>query len=207
MGIKLAILSVWTPKNILCSQLDNVYALTISALKDLLRTYGVIDQVSNRDMAEESNSTNLSRRRDAMTREHFILVRALIDAVGEERAVKLGRETLFKVGERLGKEARQKLGVGNDMGDLFKAAKILYRVLGINFRVEEIRDKDAVLIVDHCELAKNYSELTCRVLSATDEGVLKGLNPNVEMKFERHLTGGCDTCIAKITLANRKTEV
>ena len=137
-----------------------------------------------------------------MAKRHNVLVNALAEALGREAAVKVAREALFKVGLQLGSQNRSKLGVGDSQGDLVKAAKIMYNILGISFNVEWLGPKHAILTVDQCTLAQNYSELTCEVLSATDEGVVQGLNPNMSMKFEKRITCGCKVCTAKIERRN-----
>jgi hypothetical protein len=88
--------------------------------------------------------------------------------------------------------------VGESREDLIRAAKILYRVLGIDFQFELHNSKDATIIVDECALSKKYSELTCKVLSATDEGVIKGLQPSCSMNFTEFMTSGCSKCRASI---------
>ena len=120
-----------------------------------------------------------------MAQTHAKLVEALEAAVGHDKAVALGRESLFSVGVNLGKQTRSKLGVGDNPKDLIKAAKILYRILGIEFHLEWLDESNAVAIINRCALAEQYSKLTCEVLSATDEGVIKGLQPNVTMQFQR----------------------
>ncbi len=126
------------------------------------------------------------------------LVEALEAAIGREEAIRLGREALFLVGQDIGKKTRIKLGVSDNPADLPKAAKILYRVLGIDFHLERINNSRAQAIIDRCALAEQYSKLTCQVLSATDEGVIKGLQPNVTMKFKEYMTSGCKNCKADI---------
>jgi hypothetical protein len=105
---------------------------------------------------------------------------------------------LFLVGQRLGIETRVKLGVGDNPKDLERAAKILYRVLGIEFHLQWLDGKNANAIIDRCALAQKYSVLTCEVLSATDEGVINGLQPNVTMKFKEYMTSGCKNCRAEL---------
>ena len=105
---------------------------------------------------------------------------------------------MFSVGVKLGKQTRSKLGVSDNPKDLTKAAKILYRVLGIEFHLEWLDNSNAKAIINRCALAEQYSKLTCEVLSATDEGVIKGLQPNVTMKFEEYMTSGCKNCRADI---------
>jgi len=132
------------------------------------------------------------------------LVETLASAIGHEEAVNLGREALFMVGQNLGKQARSRLGVGDSPNDLTKAAKILYRVLGIEFHLQWHDQSNATVIIDKCALAQQYSELTCEVLSATDEGVIKGLQPNLTMKFSKYMTSGCKNCRADINLNGKE---
>ena len=139
-----------------------------------------------------------------MATRHRELVEELEAALGHEEAVRLGREALFGVGESLGKRTRQMLGVGDNPRDLTQAAEILYRVLGIKFHLNWLGDSSAELIVDECALAKQYTKLTCEVLCATDEGVIKGLQPNCSMKFKMYMTGGCEKCHADITFGKKE---
>ena len=111
----------------------------------------------------------------------------------------------FWWGKNLGKKARNSLGVGDSPNDLSKAAKILYRVLGIDFHLEWHDQSSATVIIDHCALAQQYSKLTCEVLSATDEGVIKGLQPNLTMKFKEYMTSGCKNCWADIKFNGKET--
>lgn len=200
MGVKLSLLSWWTPKFVISRELDNVEALTIQALKETLRIHAPNTSIKAPQAMVMLES--IDEKRAAMAKRHNVLVDALAEALGREAAVKVAREALFKVGVQLGNQNRSKLGVGDSQGDLVKAAKIMYNILGISFSVEWLGPKHAILTVDRCALAQNYSELTCEVLSATDEGVVQGLNPNMSMKFEKRITGGCKVCTAKIDRRN-----
>jgi len=196
MGAKLAFLSWWTPKFIISRELDAISIVTNQALQETLRANVPDFQVAAVD--DRQSFRNLYEKRAAMTRRHNVLVEALVAALGEDTAVKVGREALFKVGVELGTRNRNRLGVGDSEEDLVRAAQIMYHVLGIDFDVEWIGPNQAILTVKRCVLAENYSEVTCEVLSATDEGVVKGLNPNMSMKFEKRITSGCKVCVAKI---------
>ncbi len=193
MGLRLTFLGWWTPKQVIYHELDRVASMTTDALKETIRNNTSV-QVSG-DQLHLSGS--LTQRRAAMARLHNSLVATLVDALGEDQAVELGREALFKVGKSLGDESRRRLGVQSPY-DLVKAATILYRVLGIEFRVTWIDNLNATLTVHHCALAEEYRELTCRILSAADEGVVNGLVPNASMQFKDKLTGGCPSCTAEI---------
>jgi hypothetical protein len=197
LGLRLLFLSWWTPKYIIYRELVHVDALTSDALEALLSKYST----NNKDEKPKKEITfkgSIEQRRDAMALKHANLVNSLVEVLGKEEAIRLGREAMFKIGEKLGKETCQKLGVGKSLKDLTKAAKILYRILGIEFEVELQNSANAVLIVNRCALAANYSELTCQILSATDEGTIKGLNQNMKMAFTKKMTSGLPECKAKI---------
>jgi hypothetical protein len=197
MGLKLTLLSWWTPNFVVNRMLDQVSALTAAALESL-----PVSLPSNvYDIAHSSavqDSGTVAEKRLAMAKQHVRLVEALVFALGQDAALNLGREALFEVGTRLGGDVRAMLGVGDSPGDLIRAAKVLYRVLGIEFTVQWTVDETATLFVNRCALSKEYSQLTCMVLSATDEGVMQGLNPNARMQFKERITDGCPKCKADI---------
>ncbi len=147
---------------------------------------------------------SIQERRAAMAQTQAKLVETLVTLIGHEEAVRHGREALFLVGQNLGKEARSRLGVGDSPTDLSKAAKILYRVLGIEFHLNWHDQSSATVIIDKCALAQKYSKLTCEVLSATDEGVINGLHPNLTMRFKEYMTSGCKNCFADIKLNGKE---
>ena len=198
LGVRLRFLSWWTPKYIIYRELCRVDTLTTDTLERLLNKYSPNKEDKSRN--NSSSGKSIEKRRDAMTVRHTKLVKRLAEVLGKEEAIRLGREAMFKVGEELGSETRQRLGVGRNLKDMIKAAKILYRDLGIEFDVELQNPKTATLIVNRCALAANYSELTCQVLSATDEGTIRGLNQNMSMTFTQKITGGQPKCKATITL-------
>jgi predicted ArsR family transcriptional regulator len=198
-GARLLFLSWWTPKSIIKRELAHVNAITTNALEALVNKYSP-NSKGEISKKEAVSGGNLKQRRDAMSLKHAKLVDSLVEVLGKEEAIRLGREAMFKIGEKLGNETCQKLGVGESLQDLIRAAKILYRILGIEFEVEIQSPSTATLIINRCALAANYSELTCQVLSATDEGTIRGLNKNMNMTFTEKITGDQPRCRAKITL-------
>jgi hypothetical protein len=193
MGLRLQLLYWWTPNFVIKRELGNLSDRTIDALQRLLTTYTFLTP-NNQSLA----SKDVKIQRIAMAQTHAQMVEALAAAVGHDKAVALGREALFAVGVELGKQTQSKLGVGNNSNDLLKASKILYRILGIDFHIEWIDQTKAVAVIEHCALSEKYSKLTCEILSATDEGVIAGLQPNVEMNFQEYITGGCPNCRASL---------
>ncbi len=207
MTVKLRLLSIWTPRRILIRELDRVAALTTGALDGLLR-----ERAPGRRVADIPLGGSLEERRAAMAANQRARVAALVEALGAEEAVRAGREALFPVGERLGREARGRLGVGDGFGDLVRAAKVLYRVLGINFDIaregpgagtesEPESEPGATLLVDRCALSEHYTREACLILSAADEGVVRGLNPAMGMEFRERITEGAPKCVAQLRLS------
>ena len=200
MGLRLSLLYLWTPNYLISRELKQLNSQTTGALTSLLSTYapqqGTVEE-------KPKNVKDVKAQRAQMAQTHARLVEALEAAVGHDRAVALGRESLFNVGLALGKQTRSKLGVGDSQRDLIKASKILYRVLGISFHIDWIDESNAIAVIEHCALSEQYSKLTCEVLCATDEGVITGLQPNVKMRFTQFITGGCQNCRANL---NFKTE-
>ena len=197
MGFRLILLNWWTPNYIISKELDRIFKLTTNALKSLLEIHApnAFTKIAKETALPRGD---VAHKRSSMAKTHALLVEALSEAVGRDQAVNLGRKALFEVGKRLGKETRGKLGIGDSQNDLIRAAKILYHVLGIDFNVEWHGKTSGTLIVDRCAMAKEYSELTCLVLSATDEGVIRGLESNVSMVFKERMTSGCGKCTAQI---------
>jgi predicted ArsR family transcriptional regulator len=200
LGLRLSLLYLWTPNYVIRRELSNLSEQTTGALTSLLADYVPAKAL----IADEPQTVkSVSEQRANMAQTHAKLIEALEAAVGHDKAVALGRESLFNVGLALGKQIRSKLGVGDSQSDLIKASKILYRVLGISFHIEWQDETHAVAVIEHCALSEQYSKLTCEVLCATDEGVITGLQPNVKMRFTQYITEGCQNCRANL---NFKTE-
>lgn len=189
MGLKLNLIYLWTPGFIIRRELANVSEQTTRAVEALV---GASSQSNTRP------TVTINEQRANMAKIHARLVDQLKANVGEAQAIRIGREALFSVGENLGRQVRHKLSVGDNPKDLVKAAKILYRILGIDFTIEWVDESNAVAVINHCALSEHYSELTCKIFSATDEGVMKGLQPNAKMQFKEYLTSGCKNCKAEI---------
>jgi len=197
-SLKLRMASAWLPAWSVKGELGRVSQLTTDALVSVLQRAAPAS-VSAVSQSLRPLAGSVEECRAAMALNHNRVVDALVDAVGEEYAITLGRRALYSAGLNIGEESRTRLGVGNGMEDLIMAAQVLYRVLGITFIVRE-GDNGLMMVVQRCALSKWYSERTCKVLSAADEGVIRGLNHRVGMKFEQMITSGCPACLARIWL-------
>ncbi len=196
MSIRLKIASLWLPDFILKKELDNVAKNTIDGLNSVMEKYTPwkMEKIIKED---EVLTGTIEERRAIMAKAHNNRIKALIEELGYENAVQIARGAMFEVGYGLGQEARRKLGVGNDFKDLELAARILYKILGIEFKLEN-ESGNVIMIVNRCALSKYYSSETCMILSATDEGMVRGLNGNMSMEFKERITEGASECIACI---------
>jgi len=195
-SLRLRMASTWLPEWEVKVELERVSQLTTNALVSLLGETAP-GSASSAIPVLKPLVGSIDDCRAAMASNHNLLVDSLVDVVGERDAISLGREALYAVGLIIGGGARTRLGVGDGMEDLIMAARVMYRVLGITFLVRGGND-GFVMVVQRCALSNWYSERTCKVLSATDEGVLRGLNPRVGMRFDQTITSGCPTCLARI---------
>lgn len=197
MSIRLKIASIWLPDFILKKELDKVAINTIDGLNDVLKQYAPekMEEINRKD---EVLKGTMEERRASMAIAHNKRVMTLIKELGYENAIKIGRKAMFKVGYKLGQEASMKLGVGNNFRDLELAARVFYKILGIEFKIEN-KGGNLVMVVSRCVLSKYYSPEACMVLSAADEGVVRGLNEDIGMKFKERITDGSSECIACIS--------
>jgi hypothetical protein len=182
--------------------LDEVESQTLAALDALLRERAPGAAIGPAVRTAASRRT-LAERRAAMTIAQNERVRALVEALGRDEAIRAGREALFPAGVRLGTGAREQLGVGDTDGDLERAARLLYKALGIDFTLEHRADGTMTMHVHRCALAGHYMPEACEILSAADEGVVAGLSPKHSMRFEERMTTGNAECRARITEAGK----
>lgn len=207
MGLRLRILSWWTPGWFLKKSLDDLADSTINGLEKVLNEYYAseseakkLNESSTFHGSKTALKGNWEGKRREMAAAHNELVETLMKTIGPDKAISRGREAMFQEGLFLGRRFKKILGVGDGLEDLITAARIMYTVLGIDFVVGENGNDEMVMVVNHCSLADNYNSNTCRILSAADEGVVQGLNPNIQMRFVKRITQGHDHCLAYLKI-------
>jgi hypothetical protein len=193
MGIKLRIITAWTPKFLIKQELKKTHTITNNYLDQLIIEHG------GSPPQHENLKGNLDNRRKIMAMSHNRRVNLLMDLLGESRAMEEGREKMFEVGLILGQRAKNVLGVGENVENTIKAAKIIYKILGIEFSTEN-KDGNITLWINSCALSQYYTSQTCNILSYIDKGVLKGLNKNMNLKFVEKITSGSKRCKACINI-------
>jgi hypothetical protein len=206
MNFKLFLLSIWIPKYFLKKELNHLAEITLNQLDNLLKIHCPTTYQQITKLKFPLNG-NLEEIRLKMAQAHNIRVNALSNVLGPEETVQIARPLMFKTGYELGLDIKTRLGLKEDLNDLIKAAHILYQVLGIDFEFHEgdgctPPNLKSCIIINRCSLAHYYLPLTCQVLSGADEGVVSGLNSQVEMIFKEKITEGASACIAAIELKN-----
>jgi len=182
------------PEYLLIPEIDRISKMTLDCLNQLLENYSI----NEKNVIEEVLiKGKLSQRRSIMATAQNIRIKRLIESIGYMEASEISRKALFKVGLTLGREAHERLNVNDSLTDLSSAARILYRVLGIEFYIT-VDDNKIFLTVEKCALAEYYTIETCKIISAVDEGVVQGLNHNYNMIFTEWMTGDCNECRACI---------
>jgi len=197
MSLKLRLASIWTPQGARLSMLARVERATTAALDALVAKHAP-GKVAGLKVAGAGSGGGLEQRRAAMASAHNARVKALVESIGRDGAIRAGREALFPVGKLLGEEARRELSAGDGPDDMERAARVLYRALGIDFTLERVPGGTMLMRVHRCALAAHYSPEACEILSAADEGVVAGLSPDYAMAFERRMTAGPKECLARI---------
>jgi hypothetical protein len=100
--------------------------------------------------------------------------------------------------ERVGRRVRLALGVRSTR-DALDIARRLYRLIGIDLA----GDEQGHIVVTRCSFATRYSPAVCRVMSASDAGLLAGLTDGHRLSFDERITDGALACRATLVAEGR----
>jgi hypothetical protein len=199
MSLRLRLASLWMPRFIMAREVERIRSSTNASLDALLA-----EHVPDVSMGErEGVISGLAERRSVMARGHERRIMALVKGVGRERAISLGREALLRTGMEFGKDAKERLGVNETKDDLIRAARVLYRILGIEFMIVAGPEGERIEVT-RCAISLHYSPETCAVLSAVDEGAISGMSPKASMRFQKYITDGSTRCVAMIDFGEER---
>jgi hypothetical protein len=81
-----------------------------------------------------------------------------------------------------------------DAEDAMKLAKLVYRILKIEFA----GDRTGEVRIRRCFFSSFYSGEVCRILSSLDEGLLEGLSGGT-FRFSQRITEGHEYCLAHLS--------
>jgi len=111
------------------------------------------------------------------------------------------KNRLFECGCQMGAELRRMLRVRTRQ-DVVDAARILYRLLSIDFRGEE----GDGFSIKQCSFSTFYTDDVCKIISSLDEGLIAGLSDGAELRFLNMMTEGHDRCSGSITFKGTTDE-
>jgi hypothetical protein len=104
-------------------------------------------------------------------------------------------ERLFQVACRYGRALRRAFGV-KSVSDVMAAARIIYRLLGVDFA----GDAGGDILVRRCSFSTRYTPEVCAVMSALDAGLLAGLSAGGQLSFSQRISAGFPCCRARLLL-------
>jgi hypothetical protein len=101
------------------------------------------------------------------------------------------KESLYTNAFKLGETFRKRFRV-RSMEDVMALGRVLYRVMGIDFRGTARGD----VVISECFFSRYYSVPVCGIVSSLDKGLLAGLSGGGELKFFQRITENRDSCRA-----------
>jgi hypothetical protein len=130
---------------------------------------------------------------------------ALFTREKAEEAVRRKRETevrsllygnAFKIGRKLQTDFQV-----STMEEALRMARIIYKILGIDFRWNQNGD----IVIRKCFFSSFYSGDICRVISSLDAGLLAGLSGGSRLDFQQRITEGNECCRASLRIPESST--
>ena len=103
------------------------------------------------------------------------------------------KKYLFDHAFQIGLEYKSLFGITSSR-DAMYAARIMYRILGIDFQGWETGEIE----IRSCLFGRYYSSRTCRIISALDAGLLAGLSGGGRLEFMERMTEGGACCRARL---------
>jgi len=135
----------------------------------------------------------------AMLQEYALFTKEQADkALRKSQDADLARARMFQTACELGHQTGKSLRISK-RDEFMAAARILYRILDIDFR----GDAGGDITIRKCSFSRYYSPEVCRLVSALDEGVLAGLAGGGRLVFSQRLTEGQDCCRADFSFEER----
>ncbi|MBM3236442.1 hypothetical protein FJZ31_09105 [Candidatus Poribacteria bacterium] len=130
-----------------------------------------------------------------------LLQYALFTKEKVEEAIQHGRDLqalksqLYQNAYQLGQELRKSFRITR-IEEVMSMGKILYRILGIEFR----GSVQGEVTISRCFFSRFYSSQVCQVISSLDEGVVAGLSGGGRLTFYQRITEGQECCRASFVV-------
>jgi hypothetical protein len=137
--------------------------------------------------------------RKAMLQKYALFTKELAEnALRKSQDHDAARARMFQTAYELGHQTGKSLKIST-REEFMAAARIIYRILGIDFRGNAGGD----IAIQKCFFSRFYSPQVCRFISAVDDGILAGLAGGGTLEFRQRLTEGKDSCRARFIFKER----
>lgn len=137
---------------------------------------------------------SLGSYRSSMSKKHDRLVYELFRVKGD-KGLEQAKEAMHMAGLLLGIEFKESLKLTDVPSETTTALRLFYRIIGIEYVID---DDESTMKVWRCALSKNYSTITCEVISRLMEGIAHGLDPNLSLGFTKMNGPETPMCLAEI---------
>jgi predicted RNA-binding Zn-ribbon protein involved in translation (DUF1610 family) len=118
---------------------------------------------------------------------------AAMRQIGKKEDVSHVKKRLYDGAFQLGEKIRSELRI-HSRRDALKAARLLYRAIGIDFYCS----KSGEVIIQRCYFSNFYPCEVCWIISSLDEGIVAGLTDGGRLWFVSRITEGNDSCVGEI---------
>ncbi len=130
---------------------------------------------------------------DVCLKEYALFTKKCADHLGSnDEHIKTVQFKLFQQAFDYGKAWRKRFSLCNE-NQVMRAAKVLYRAIGIEFNGSD----QGTVEISKCLFSQYYSPATCRIISSLDAGIMAGLAGGGVLFFQQRITEGSDRCMAR----------
>jgi hypothetical protein len=126
----------------------------------------------------------------------FTSERADLLATSPDTAAR-ARARLRGEAREMGEALRRRLRISS-RGEAMRAARILYRALGVDLAATLVGS----ITVRACSFSSSYTCRTCELMAAMDEGLFAGLAGEGRLAFSARITDGAERCLATFTFGD-----
>ncbi|HUI29669.1 MAG TPA: hypothetical protein VLX91_05595 [Candidatus Acidoferrales bacterium] len=175
MNFRLYLMKLFLPVNLKKEKLHELFGVTAAAFQT---TPPVVEGLRFNDLLQEYAT--------------FTRAAAMQQIIkGED--VSLVMQRLYDGAYRIGEELREEMRI-RSRKDAMKAARLLYRAMGIDFHCSGSGEVG----IARCYFSTFYPPEVCWIISSLDEGIIAGLTDGGRLWFVSRITEGNNSCVGQI---------
>jgi len=146
-------------------------------------------------MAKMSSKDKLQYSMATLGASFRLAVKSVKENYGEEGVSNL-RKTFYQAGIELGEDAVKRLKIKDKGTQAYhRIVEEALEAFEVEHEIAEFSDTDYVLRIYDCPHAKNFkSPEVCDVFLELDKGIVKSLDPQLQLKLTKHILRGDPYC-------------